>query len=629
MFGGGVALRVDAGVVQYALTLRHPQKSGALLKGLGAQFGHLQNLLAGGKGAVLLPVFHNILGSGVVEPRHLGQKGRGGGVHIHPHRVHAVLHHPFQRLIQAGLGHVVLVLAHTDGLGVNFHQLGQRVLETAGDGHRRAQIHIVIGELLRGQLGGGIHTGPRLTDYHVADTPGRELLEELGGHLLGLPAGGAVANGNPGHTVGLNEGFQSVHGLPLLLFAEGGVDHRRIQHLAGAVHHRHLAAIAVSGVQAHGDKALHWRLHQERFQIEAKHFDGPLIRLLGEEIAGLPLHAGGNEPLIGVIRGGTDKGHRRPAGHHHLADRHLGPLAVQLHRRFQKALPLAPVDGQHLVPQGPVHRGTEVVVEAVDAVGGVLLGLAGDQHPLGPKEGAQALAHPGIVRDGLREDVAGPLEGLFHSGHPFFRVDVVQCGLFRRGAVRPNGEQQLGQRLQPFFPGHGGPSAALGLVGEVQVLHLRQRGGGVNGGGQFLCQLALIFNGVLDLLAALVQIAQVLQPVSQGAQGGVVHGPVELLAVAGDKGDGVALVHELHHIGHMGLALPQLLGQNGNHLVHGILLCVAVAPIVPQTAPVRPEGRTVGWRRRRKNANFKGTISQIFRLNLQSEGNCPKRRNCV
>ena len=36
-------------------------------------------------------------------------------------------------------GHVVLVLAHADGLGVDLHQLRQRVLEPAGDGHRHGR----------------------------------------------------------------------------------------------------------------------------------------------------------------------------------------------------------------------------------------------------------------------------------------------------------------------------------------------------------------------------------------------------------------------------------------------------------------------------------------------------------
>ena len=41
---------MDTGVVQNGGALRHPQEAGALLKGLGAQLGHLQDLPAGGEG---------------------------------------------------------------------------------------------------------------------------------------------------------------------------------------------------------------------------------------------------------------------------------------------------------------------------------------------------------------------------------------------------------------------------------------------------------------------------------------------------------------------------------------------------------------------------------------------------
>ena len=66
---------MDGGVVQYAFTLRHPQKARALLEGLGPQLGHLFNLGAGGKDTVFLPVDYHVFGRGAVQPRHPLQKG--------------------------------------------------------------------------------------------------------------------------------------------------------------------------------------------------------------------------------------------------------------------------------------------------------------------------------------------------------------------------------------------------------------------------------------------------------------------------------------------------------------------------------------------------------------------------
>ena len=45
---------------------------------------------------------------------------------VHAHLVHAVLHHAFQRLAQTFLVHIMLVLAHADGLRRYLHQLRER-----------------------------------------------------------------------------------------------------------------------------------------------------------------------------------------------------------------------------------------------------------------------------------------------------------------------------------------------------------------------------------------------------------------------------------------------------------------------------------------------------------------------
>ena len=171
------------------------KKPAALLKRLGPQLGDLQQLAAAGEGAVFLPVFHNILGSGGIEAGHPAQQAGGGGVHVHAHGVDAVLHHAGQGLVQPLLGHIVLVLAHADGLGVDLHQLRQGVLQPPGDGHGAAEVHVILRKLLRRQLAGGVYGGPGLVDHHIADAAA-QLPDQLHRHLLRLPAGGAVADGN-------------------------------------------------------------------------------------------------------------------------------------------------------------------------------------------------------------------------------------------------------------------------------------------------------------------------------------------------------------------------------------------------------------------------------------------------
>ena len=75
---------------------------------------------------------------------------------------------PPSAVVQLLFGHIVLVLAHADGLGVDLHQLCQRVLQAAGDGNGAAQGNVKLRELLGRQLGGGVDRRPRLADHHIA-----------------------------------------------------------------------------------------------------------------------------------------------------------------------------------------------------------------------------------------------------------------------------------------------------------------------------------------------------------------------------------------------------------------------------------------------------------------------------
>ena len=295
--------------------------------------------------------------------------------------------------------------------------------------------------------------------------------------------------------------------------------------------------------------------------------DGPLVGLVGEGVPNFPFHGGLNEAVVGIIRRRADKVHGRPVGHHSPAHGDMGGLRVQLHRHLEHILTLPPVDGQHLVALDPAHRLPEVVVEAVDGVLRLLVRCPGRQHGPAQVQLPQLLADAGVVGDALGNDVAGPLEGFRRRLHPLLGVDEVPGGLLYIDR-RTEGESQIGQRFQALFPGDGGPGAPLLLVGAIQVLHLGQGGGGVDGGGQLFRQLALVLNGTLYLGFSGVQIAQILQPVGQRPQKLVVHGAVELLPVSGDKRNSGPLVNEAYYILHMLLGAAQLPGQGPDHQVH-------------------------------------------------------------
>ncbi len=92
---------------------------------------------------------------------------------------------------------VVLVLADADALRIDLHQLGQRVLQPAGDRDRAADGDVQLGELLARGVAGAVDAGPRLADHHHRHVE-REVAQRLAHEGLGLAPGGAVADGDGG-----------------------------------------------------------------------------------------------------------------------------------------------------------------------------------------------------------------------------------------------------------------------------------------------------------------------------------------------------------------------------------------------------------------------------------------------
>ena len=126
----------------------------------------------------------------------------------------------------------MLVLAYADGLGVDFHQLRQRILEPAGDGRGASLSHIEIGEFLGGQLAGGINAGPGFVYDDILYRP-VQLFQQFHNNLLGLTGSRAVANGNQIHMVLADELLQLLFGLLHLILGCSGIDDFGIQHFTG------------------------------------------------------------------------------------------------------------------------------------------------------------------------------------------------------------------------------------------------------------------------------------------------------------------------------------------------------------------------------------------------------------
>ena len=214
------------------------------------------------------------------------------------------------------------------------------------------------------------------------------------------------------------------------------------------------------------------------------------------------------------------------------------------------------------------HGLGEIIVHPIDGILLVLFdgGAFEDGDPL--HEPAENFPQVCIVGDHLGNDVGGPGQSLFCRIDALFGVYIIFCQHSGLGKILSLPVELHCQRLQAFFLCHGSAGAALGPVGTVEVLQLRQGDGGIQGGGNFLRQLFLGLDGFADLLPALGEIPEILQPVGQSAERGVVHGSVEFLAVPGNKRNGVAFIQKGHHIFNIFGALFQLLCKLRDQFVH-------------------------------------------------------------
>ena len=126
----------------------------------------------------------------------------------------------------------------------------------SGSCRRRAMLtaprmrHVQVGQLCAGQPGGRIDRGPRLADDGVLQRLAARTISSATNcsvSRLAVPLPMAMTS-TPAASTAASQHLLGLVPPPLRLV---GIDGRRAQHLAGGVHHGHLAAGAVAGIDAH------------------------------------------------------------------------------------------------------------------------------------------------------------------------------------------------------------------------------------------------------------------------------------------------------------------------------------------------------------------------------------------
>ena len=178
-------------------------------------------------------------------------------------------------------------------------------------------------------------------------------------------------------------------------------------------------------------------------------------------------------------------------------------------------------------------------VEIVAELGsGFLLALTdlGNETSVAPELLAQGTDQVGILGESLDQDGARAFERRRRRGNVLVRRDEWLGP--DRGLDGRILEQEVGERFQARLLGDLGFGAALGLVGQVDVLEAALAVGRQDRRFELGIQLPLVPDGIEDDLPPGLQLAQVAQPLLERTQLRIVQGTGDLLAVARDEGDG-------------------------------------------------------------------------------------------
>ena len=321
--------------------------------------------------------------------------------------------------------------------------------------------------------------------------------------------------------------------------------HAGFQYAPCLIDNRQLAARAEARVDAQRHLPADGRLHQQLRKILTEDPDRAHIRPVSQPAADLPLQRRSDQAAPCVLR---CRAHDVAAGagriDHRAADRLIRQRLVNVHRDLQHLLPLAAVERQNPVIRRAHHRLFVIGILPIDMLGFFrLFGLYAAQHAAALHQLAQLRANARVVADVLGDDVLRQLDRCFDIRYALLLADIGLRQPF--GHISPALEHdRLRQRLYALFPRDHRARTALLLEGTIDVLQRRQRLRAFEHGTDLVRHLALLLDRRADLFAALVEAAQVFQPLAEAAQLLIVHRTGLLLAVARDKRNGVSLVNQ-------------------------------------------------------------------------------------
>ena len=268
---------MNARHVQGIVTTADAQEACTLFKSFGTKACDLQQVLTIFECTIGLTPTHDGFGNTTGQTRNARQQRHAGCIQVNTDSIHTIFHHGFQGTRQFSLIDVVLVLTHTDGLWINFDQLGQGVLQAARNTGGTAQAYVNIWHFLAGKFTGGIDRSARFAHHHLLNFLAVgcfELFDEISGQFVGFAAGSAIANGDQIDTMFLTQFVQRMQRAIPIAARLVRVNRGSLYQFTGVINNRNLDACANAGVQAQHHTRTSRCRQQQISKVVCKNFDG-------------------------------------------------------------------------------------------------------------------------------------------------------------------------------------------------------------------------------------------------------------------------------------------------------------------------------------------------------------------
>ncbi|MGY3191937.1 hypothetical protein ACVIWU_001303 [Bradyrhizobium sp. USDA 4509] len=525
-----------------------------------------------------------------------------------PTAFHAVFHHGIERAGELGLAEIVLVLADANRLRIDLDQLGQGILQAPRDRDRAANGDVEVGQFVRGEGRGRVDRCAGFGDHDLGHLALGQPLHELGGELVGLARGGAVADRNQLDAMldrELAENGERLIPAPLRLVRE---NRRMRHHLAGRIDHRDLDAGAIPGIEPHGGARAGRRREQEVAQIRGEHAHRlglgrrpqpqPQIDVEVDLDFGAPgpAHRLG-QPFVALA---ALVGDRKAVHDLELVEAGLAYdrlLRLRLDGEVEDLFLLAAEQRQDAMRRQLRQRLGEIEIVLELLAFGLLPGADGRGHDaVRPHLLTQRADQVGILGEALDQDRARAVERRGDVGDLLLGIDEGRRGLVRIAlGLR---QKLIGERLEAGLLGDLGLGATLRLVRQIDVLEPALAVGGHDLSLERGVELALLADRIEHRGTALLELAQIRQPLFQRTQLGIIKRAGELLAVSRDERHRGAAVEQRHRRLDLFVANPQLLRNLMMNLCHACLSEIPLRRRITDGAEVAYEPSRIDSSRR-------------------------------